>query len=271
MSGLVKSLQKEGHELLGLSRKRFMRKGMTIIQGDLLEPGSWQKELLTCHMVIHAAAITHTHDESLYYQVNFEASKKLIDACPKELGFVFISSRTAGKDSGAYGHSKWLTEEYLKAHHERYLILSPSEVFGSIKLEGVEKLIDDAMEKKLIPYPAGVKSKLSPIHVDDLTRHMTEAILSSDWPKDSLILNGPEDFLYPELISVVAQASANRPFLIPVPKLVMKLLAKVSAFFPGKLPFTSDQVARLYAPKKTVRMNDKSMRTVEDHVKALIN
>jgi nucleoside-diphosphate-sugar epimerase len=270
LSGLCKSLQEENHELIGLSRNKFVRKGIQIIQGDLQDPSSWNKEVQHCDLIIHAAAITHTHDESKYYSVNYEASKKLIDACPKSAGFVFISSRTAGEKSGAYGHSKWMAEEYLKENHARYIILSPSEVYGSVKKEGIESLVHDAQHKKIIPYPAGVKSPLSPIHVDDLTRLMKNWILDKDWPKESVILNGPEYFLYPDLIKAIAKASGNNPFLIPIPRFAMNILAKVSALMPGKLPFTSDQVARLYAPKKTVRMDDKSMLTIHDYVKLLI-
>jgi nucleoside-diphosphate-sugar epimerase len=126
LSGLCKSLQEENHELIGLSRNKFVRKGIQIIQGDLQDPSSWNKEVQHCDLIIHAAAITHTHDESKYYSVNYEASKKLIDACPKSAGFVFISSRTAGEKSGAYGHSKWMAEEYLKEIYN-------SEPFRSIR------------------------------------------------------------------------------------------------------------------------------------------
>jgi nucleoside-diphosphate-sugar epimerase len=269
LSGIVNSLLAENHELVGLSRTKFTRAGIQIIQGDLQDPSSWKEEMQSCDLIIHAAAITHTHDEALYYKVNYEASKKLIDACPATAGFVFISSRTAGEKSGAYGHSKWLAEEYLKVHHERYLILSPSEVFGSVKNEGIESLIHDAQHKKIIPYPAGVKSPLSPIHVDDLTRLMTKWILAKDWPKEPVILNGPEDFLYPDLIRAIAKTSGNRPLLFPVPRFVMDLMAKASSLFPGKLPFTSDQVARLYASKKTLRMNKESMRSVQDYVRGI--
>jgi nucleoside-diphosphate-sugar epimerase len=266
MRGLLDRLIKDGHQLIGLSRKGVQIQGVHIVQGDILDSSNWQAELKNCDMIIHGAALTHSHVESEYFKVNLESTKSLLAICKPEQGFVFISSRTAGPDSGAYGISKWEAENHIRSNHERHLILSPAEVFGVDKEEGIEKLISDAMTKRFLPYPGGVRYPMRPIHVDDLCGIMHQHISSEHWPEAPVIINGPESMDFTKFFEVITKASGNHPMLIPIPAFIMRTLSYVAKFFPGFLPFTSDQVARLYVPKKEVELAADLIR-LEDYVK----
>jgi len=267
MSGLLRELNEAGNEIIGLSRNARSSKLARFIKGDLEDASSWQEELKTCDILIHAAAITHSHDPQEYFKINTEATKKLIDLWGVEKPFVFISSRTAGMKSGAYGKSKRDAEQYLKEHHKKYLILSPAEVFKTDKEEGIESLIQDALNNKFIPYPAGIPSPLCPIHIDDLLREISRHMNDVDhWPREAILLNGPESFSYKSMIQACSEVAGKKPFLIPIPRVIMQVLAQLARLFPGKLPFTSDQVARLYAVKPSIPSVMK-MKGVREYVK----
>jgi nucleoside-diphosphate-sugar epimerase len=266
MRGLLDRLIEDGHQLIGLSRKAVQIQGVHIVKGDLLDPSTWQEDLKNSDMIIHGAALTHSHEDSEYFKVNLESTKSLLAICKPEQSFVFISSRTAGPDSGAYGRSKWEAENHIRSNHERHLILSPAEVFGVDKGEGIEKLITDAMTKRFLPYPGGVRYPMRPIHVDDLCEIMHKHITSEHWPEVPVVINGPESMSFQRFFEVIAMASDHHPMLLPIPAFMMRTLSYVAKFLPGFLPFTSDQVARLYVPKKEVEMAADLIR-LEDYVK----
>ncbi|MDA0974121.1 MAG: NAD-dependent epimerase/dehydratase family protein [Bacteroidetes bacterium] len=268
MKGLLFRLREEGHQIIGLSRQDTLLSGITVIKGDLQDPSAWQQEVLTCDMIIHGAAVTHSHKESDYFKVNLEATKTLLSLCRPEQGFVFLSSRTAGPDSGAYGRSKWEAENHIRSHHERHLILSPSEVFGVAKGEGIEKLITNAMTKSFLAYPRGVRYPMRPIHVDDLCEVMHRLITNETWPEGPVIINGPESMGFLRFFELISEASGHRPLLIPIPESLMRTLSSVAKWVPGALPFTSDQVTRLYAPKKEDEMAS-GLTRLSDYVKSI--
>ncbi|NNC84223.1 MAG: NAD(P)-dependent oxidoreductase, partial [Flavobacteriales bacterium] len=197
---LATRLRDRGNTCIGLSRQSISMEGIELIHGDLLQPDTWRDHLATCDMVIHGAAITHSHDENLYEQVNHLATRALVDACDPGQRFVFISSRVAGMHSGAYGVSKFRAEEYIRSHCPDHLILRPSEVFGGGKEEGIESLIRTVLQKRLVVYPGGVGTPLCPIHVKDLVDNMEEIILQESHPDYMMILRGPQCMGFKEIV-----------------------------------------------------------------------
>src|SRR5205807_5730556 len=58
--------------------------------------------------VVHFAAVTHSRDEQVYWDVNYHGTMRLARSA-RERGcrrFVFVSTRCATEGSGAYGESK---------------------------------------------------------------------------------------------------------------------------------------------------------------------
>ena len=120
--------------------------------------------------VIHLAGITHTNTTKLYYQVNTEGTKNLLEACEKNhvKRFIFISSRTASVEGGAYAYSKLLAEEEVKKSSIPWVILRLGEVYGAGEKEAISRLVRTIQEGYFVPIIGNGKYGVCPVYIDDV-------------------------------------------------------------------------------------------------------
>jgi len=204
-------------------------------------------------IVIHAAAISHSYNIQDYNDVNFQGTIHLVNASKKNKvsKFIFISTRAASLESGAYGFSKLKAENYIKTNFDNWLIIRPSEIFGGNKKEGINKLIDDLLHKKIIPCPLNVKSKLFPIYYQDAVQRIYELIFDARLENEVKTINGKEGFSYYELIHRISKTIERKIFIIPVPKFILFIIQWMVKTFSLKIGIFPDQVSRLYSLKET--------------------
>ncbi|HON55898.1 MAG TPA: sugar nucleotide-binding protein [bacterium] len=203
-------------------------------------------------MVIHGAALTHSFDAEKYFEINYRATKTIVDAVKKyqeDCIFIFISSRTAGYKSGAYGKSKILAEEYIIKNLENWLIFRPSEIFGGLKNEGINKLLNDASNKKILFCPANLKAKLYPISIDYAADLMFDDIFNKKNRNKIITIKGADGWTYIEYAKKISKEKNNKIFIMPIPKILMYILKYFLIIFRIKKIIAPDQIDRLYAEK----------------------
>ena len=241
-------------EIIGLSRKKDNPNsfGINWINGTIEN----LPELPEFDILIHAAAITHTLLEKDYLNVNFEGTKNIVNAaiCSKAKKVIFISSRTASLDAGGYGKSKFLAEKYLQKTCTDWLIFRPSEIYGGLKNEGIEKLILDVLTKKIVVYPAG-KSEMYPIALEDTINLMSKFIFEENSKNQVIILNGPIGFTYKSAVDFISNIGKTKPLTIPIPKFAMYLIKYVLTILKLKIGIVPDQIDRFYCEKETQKLN----------------
>lgn len=271
MNQLVGLLDPEKFQITGLTRDKSKANPNRInwLIGDLNKPESYQSELTEADIIVHAAALTHSKEETEYFKVNYEGTKRLISAIPKEHSpkFVFISSRVAGEKSGGYGVSKLRAEEEVKKL-KRWLIIRPSEVYGGTKSEGIEKTIHEAMNGGIQLCPVGEKSKMYPIHITDTVNAVFEAIFNKK--NQTITLNGPDGYSFRELLNLIEKVSGNKMTVIPIPKWFLSLVGFVSKYLPMDIGFVPDQVERLYSVKTHSDSSSISV-DLESYIQGLVN
>lgn len=132
-SHLCELLISSGHEVFALVRNPTKAKEFKVtgihIRGDLSDL-NWTDQLpADLDAVVHTAGIVHSFNKQDFYDINAEATHKLINALKKykSLSFILISSQAAGGPATAnkpatedtsnavseYGRSKLKAEEYL--------------------------------------------------------------------------------------------------------------------------------------------------------------
>ena len=131
-------------------------------------------------LVIHFAGVTHASDERQYWNVNLGGTVRLAEAT-RENGcrrFVYISTRCATHDSGAYGESKLAAEQELqKLEWKSLLIIRPAEIYGGGGSEGIDPMLAIAHRWRIVPALFGHSNLLfAPMHVDDFSRLAAELI-----------------------------------------------------------------------------------------------
>ena len=148
-------------------------------------------------MVIHCAAVTHAADEERYWPLNVDATTRLADVVHAKgcRNFVYLSTRCATVNAGAYGASKLAAEQELqKFDWESLLIIRPAEIYGASSPEGIDEMIATACKWRVVPALFGDSHvRFAPIHIDDFGRLATELILQRREGVNIEHLCGPED------------------------------------------------------------------------------
>jgi nucleoside-diphosphate-sugar epimerase len=253
MLQVLSKVDTEKFDITGLTRSKgsLEHSGVQWLEGDIQTPEQYRKAVAESDIIIHAAAITHSKTQKDYFDVNHAGTRKLISCISQDKKplFVFISSRVAGEESGAYGVSKLRAEEEVKKL-KRWVIIRPSEVYGGTKSEGIEKTINEAINGGVQLCPVGVKSKMYPIHISDTVNVIFEIAFEKETENQTIVLNGSIGYSFKELLLLIERISGKKMTIVPIPKWFLSLVGIVSKLLPMDIGFVPDQVARLYSKKR---------------------
>jgi NADH dehydrogenase len=248
------ALAHEGHEVVCMSRARdYVPPAGTAVRGDLKEPSSLAKALDGVTIVLHAAAITHTDDENAYFEINVAGTQTLVDKA-KSAGvarFVLVSSRAVGSNGGAYAASKSAAEEAVRASSMESVVVRPAEVYGTKKEEGVDRLIEQVLHHRIVPFVAGRAARIAPVFVDDVVAATVRATTRGASAGATYTLAGPDEYTLAEFVDILTRATGRLRVKVPIPPALLSaaLFAKRRLHIP--VPVTNDQLARLVMPKET--------------------
>ncbi|MFH1662275.1 MAG: NAD-dependent epimerase/dehydratase family protein [Candidatus Falkowbacteria bacterium] len=220
-----------------------------LVVGDLLYIDSLQNALKEVNLVIHLAGLTHTNNYNLYYKINTIGTENLVKACENSdvKKIIYISSRTASNNGGAYAKSKLLAEEKIKNSSLDWVILSLSEVYGAGEDEFISKLINIIKKSYFTPIIGDGNYLLSPVHVDDVISCIINAINNGIINK-KYIIAGSEEFTLNEIVDYVIKNLKVTRIKIHIPIILIKLIAFI--FYLLKINFiTRDQIPRLICKK----------------------
>ena len=200
--------------------------------------------------VIHCAALTHAADERRYWSMNVEATARLAQAVHENgcRDFVFISTRCATVDAGAYGSSKLAAEQELQKFDWRsLLIIRPAEIYGGNSREGIDQMIATAHKWRLVPALFGASNlRFAPLHIDDFGRLATQLILTEREGVSIENLCGPEDLSGGALAVRISRHCAALPLPLwwPLVSFGLKTLHRF-----GFTKIKRDQLKRAVAEK----------------------
>jgi len=204
--------------------------------------------------VVHVAGLTHTNDESEYHRINTQGTEMLAqEALSRGIrDFVYVSSRCAVADAGAYGVSKLKAEEALAALDWHSLVLlRPAEVYGLKSSEGIDRLIAVAERFRIVPLLFGHRGiRFSPLHEEDFLEACSYWIGSGASGNQAVELCGPEDLDG----FTVATRIARKIGAIPVPIWLPALQAAAAVLrCVGISLVASDQFSRLLSAKTSIK------------------
>ena len=229
---------------------------------DLAGPFDEQSLPEAIDIVIHFAGATHARDPESYWNVNHRATMRLVD-CVRARGcrrFVYISTRCATPECGAYGESKLAAENELQSFDwESLLIIRPSEIYGAVGREGVDKLIALARRWHLTPWLFGnSRIAFAPLHVDDFAAIVADEIMKSATGLSIVELCGPEDLSARAFTARLTRRYEALP--VPIWWPLFALFLKVAAGFSSSLA-VPDQIQRLTGAKTaTAKSADRTGR-----------
>ncbi|MDO9152980.1 MAG: NAD(P)-dependent oxidoreductase [Paludibacter sp.] len=259
MEKFIEKIDAENYEIYAITRDKnhIINESVHVLEGDISDSEFVNNALNGVQIIVHAAAVTHKLNPTDYFKVNFQGTVNLVNAA-KLNGvekFIFISSRAAVQKSGAYGLSKLQAEQYIQNNFNKWLIFRPSEVYGIEKEEGIQKLIRDISTKKFVICPINVKSKLYPIHVDDVIKIMNDFIFKFQSHNEIITINGEEGYSYLQLIRHISKIISKKVVIIPVPKTIMDVTKWIIERTGIQIGIAPDQIPRLYSYKENQHLN----------------
>jgi NADH dehydrogenase len=224
--------------------------GWRSIRADVTRPESLAGVCTDVDQVLHLAAVTHTNRSARYAEVNAFGTLNLV-AEARRAGiqrFTLVSTRAISPAGGAYSRSKIRAEEIVRDSGLAWNILRPAEVYGTGG-EGISELIERCRQGRWVPVVGDGSPLLAPVYLDDVIDGICRAV-TAPGHGGVLMLAGPEEMTYLELIRRLAAYFHTRPRTIGVPAGLLALAARTFALLPlDKPPLYADQVARLFSPK----------------------
>ena len=224
--------------------------GCEIRPGDLKNSGLLTRALSGVDTVVHMAALTKSTSESDYFETNVNGTENLIDACLKNgvKKIIYISSSAASLNGGGYSRSKLEAEQCIKRSGMKWVIIRPSEVYGQRVGDSINRLIHWIQNYIFVPVIGAEKCKLSPVFIDDVVSAIALSIFNQELENQTIVLAGPEELTYDELVDRVALYFGVKRFKLHLPAGLVKFIATVMSGL-GINTLTPDQIPRLLCEK----------------------
>ncbi len=240
------SRRRENIQLPGLPHQR--PGNIVIIDGDLLNPSTYETVLEKVDRVIHLAALTGKADPTDYFKVNAYSTILLLDRCAKAKvkNFLLVSSIAVSfknKYRYFYAQSKEKAEEYVKASGLNFTILRPTMIMGkgSPVFDGLARLA----KLPVIPVFGKGKNLIQPIHVTDAAKAIAFIEANARYQGEVLELGGPETLSIEDFMKQIARQHGKkkpRAFHLPL-GLISFALSLLERVVYGLLPLTVGQLA----------------------------
>jgi len=240
-----------------------VKKKIEIVNGDLLDKSSLLKSLDGVDKVFHLAAIGRPMNipKHVYFDVNFEGTKNLFEACKEKKikkiihistisVFGFSRDRTALDEASPklpvsdYGESKKRGEEFAKEfcrkNKIKLVIVRPPMVFGPRDTQFLRlfRLINTGF----FPLLKGGKAKIEFCYVKNLVNGILLADKNGKNLESYNISDG-KTYTIKEVFSEIAKAENKKLFPISAPVWLVKIsglsLAYLFSLFGKKAPFNS--------------------------------
>jgi nucleoside-diphosphate-sugar epimerase len=224
--------------------------GCEIRPGDLKKSDLLVKALFGIDTVVHIAALTKSTRESDYFEVNVRGTQNLIDAsldCGVKK-IIYISSAAASLHGGGYSRSKLEAEQRIIKSGMQWVILRPSEVYGQRAGDSINQLIHWVQNYFFVPVIGVGSCKLSPVFIEDVVPAMALAIFNEELENKTIVLAGPEELTYDDLVDRIATYFGVKRFKLYLPEGLIRLGIMITSKL-GINFVVPDQIPRLLCNK----------------------
>jgi len=252
---LVGELVRAGYRVTIPTRRRSQHRDLLVFPGvELIGADVHDERVLAALLrgtdaVVNLVGILNERgrDGSGFKHAHVDLVEKLLRAC-RETGVRRLLHMSALKANAERGPSHYLrtkgqAEQLIRNEAGiRYTIFKPSVIFGP----GDSFTNRFAKLLKLLPVLplACADSRMTPVYVGDVARAFMVALENSHTYGQTYELCGPDIYTLEEVVRFVQRQLGLRRAVVPLPKSLGRLQARIGEFLPGK-PFSLDNLASL--------------------------
>ena len=125
------------------------------------------------------------------------------------------------------------------------VVLHPTMIYGGPTDANVQRVAAYIRKFGVVPLPAGGTALLQPILSDDMVSCIEAALDRDSALGAPIIVAGPEVIAYRDLVQAVGRAIGKAPAVLPVPGLLLQMVAALTMVVPGLPTIRIDEVRRL--------------------------
>jgi uncharacterized protein YbjT (DUF2867 family) len=242
---VVRLLREAGTKVRIVSRHRGRADddGIEQIAADARDERSMEAALAGADGAVNAISLYVEQGSNTFHSVHVEAVGKIAKAA-RQAGirrFVHISGIGANTASpSTYIRSRGQGEAAVRDAFPGAIIVRPAVMFAADDafLTTILRLL-----RSLPAYPifGDGRTRLQPVHVDDVAAAITQILRQSQKPYPVYELAGPRVYSYEDLLRTIGRAARLRPVLMRIPFALWNSLAGLAERLPQP-PLTRNQV-----------------------------
>lgn len=249
---IVKAMLDAGHEVVLASRSRptdgavdprAAWTGIDVTQPDTLAPAMQGADAVVDAVQFPNSPIENPRKGFTFERIDLGGTKNLVDAA-QAAGvphFILISGVGADEDGDYHWlRYKWQEEQHLKASGVPYTIIRPSWIYGPRDVS-LNRFLNFAKFLPFIPVIGNGKTRINPLFVGDLAAHAAATPGNAQTVGKTFEIGGPTVMTMDEVIRTALKVAGKKRFLLHNPKPIMKLVAGVLQYMPGR-PLTPDAI-----------------------------
>jgi uncharacterized protein YbjT (DUF2867 family) len=250
--GIVRELARRGKPVAVLSRhprpERFPGLAIEWREGDVTRPETLAAAMQGVEAVVGCQQFPNSPIENpgrgyTFEKVDAEGTEHLVRAA-KAAGvgrYVYLSGVGASWEGRHWFRAKWRAETAVKESGLTYTIIRPSWVYGP-EDKSLNRFLGMSRFLPFVPLIGNSgKQQMQPVFIDDVGRAVADSLENEAAHSQTFELGGPEVMSMSDVVRTALQTIGRKRLLLPAPKFVMKTVASVIQFAPGR-PLTPDAV-----------------------------
>jgi len=252
--GIVRELARRGKQIAVLTRDatrsadRFPGLAVEYREGDVRAPSSLEAAIAGVDAVIGCQQFPNSPIENpnkghTFEEVDARGTENLVVAA-KAAGanqYVYLSAAGAGPEGYHWFRAKWRAEQAVRNSGLTYAILRPSWVYGP-EDRALNRFLAMSRFQPFVPLIGAVgKQMMQPVFIDDVGCATAECLDNPAAANKIFEIGGPDVLSMSDVVKTALQVVGRRRLLLPAPTFVMKALASVVQFAPGR-PLTLDAI-----------------------------
>jgi len=219
------------------SRFPLTHEKLTIVPGNLLEPGPWQLTVNECDTVVHVAGIMFL--PQLLPLMRTSAARQLV-----VVGTTGVFSRFKSA-SQEYIHDEEILRSFLTEHPAvRCIVLRPTMIYGNPAGHNVSVLLSWFRRHSVFPMFGDGHALIQPVYDADLASAVVAAVRQHCEPAGFYNVSGRTPLTYRQFIEAIAAAVSTRPHFVHLPVRASAALFETAHRLVPRFPFDGEQVWR---------------------------
>jgi NADH dehydrogenase len=230
------------------ARDRFPGTEVEFRQGDVNVPASLEAAFDGVDSVVGCQQFPNSPIENpgkghTFEKVDAVGTENLV-AAARAAGvkrYIYLSGTGAAPEGRHWFTAKWRAETAVKASGITYTILRPSWIYGP-EDKALNRFVRMARFLPFVPQIGNVnQQKMQPVFVEDVAKAVADCLETPEAENRTFEIGGPEVLSMREVVSTALEVSGRKRLILAAPAALMKLLARVLQFVPGR-PLTPDAV-----------------------------